>query len=195
MCLFSTVRKSNEPVRLCAFGHMARAVMAYAGLLVMTSWPSSKTRQNQLINLGWFRQIFIIFFSQQELPCTVDPHLVQQLEVDDQLIYEPLLHSGPNLPHASPIESMTTMTLVDAKSRPMVHGSNSTLHRDSFVSGAKGSAEEKTPPSHVNLISSCTKTQLAQETWLLRILGRGWRFAHVASQPSDGHLSLSKTLK
>lgn len=43
---------------------------------------------------------------------------------------------------------MTTMTLVGAKSRPMVHGSNPTLLRDSFVSCAKGSSEEKPPHHH-----------------------------------------------
>lgn len=60
-----------------------------------------------------------------------------------------------------PIESMTTMTLVDAKSRPMVHGSNQTLHRDSFVSGAKGSAEEKPPLTrqiHLVLYTNTART-------------------------------------
>lgn len=80
-----------------------------------------------------------------------------------------------------PIESITTMTLVDAKSRPMVHGSNPILHRDSFVSGAKSSAEEKTPPltcqPHLVLYKNKARTvDVATED-----SEQGRRCAHVAS--------------
>ncbi len=43
----------------------------------------------------------------------------------------------------------------------MVHGSNQTLHRDSFVSGAKGSAEEKPPltrQTHLILYTNTART-------------------------------------
>lgn len=58
---------------------------------------------------------------------------------------------------------MTTMTLDGAKSRLMVNGSKPSVHRAFFVSGAKGSAEEKTPTPYTSTSSvqckntACTK--------------------------------------